>query len=111
MVVSLLGSGFAGLLSYNKAGDRVLKMRTLEKLLELAKAARTADTIQALEELQGEIDTIQAAMIREIETGALDGPAMMAHTMSIERALAAISDRRTTLAGLPPRPLAAVASL
>ncbi len=111
MVVSLLGSGLAGLLSYNKADDRVRKLRTLEKLLELAKAARTAESIQALDELQAEIDTVQAGMIREVETGALDGPTMMAHTMSIERALQAISDRRTTLAGLPPRPLAAVASL
>ena len=72
MVVSLLGSGFAGLLSYNKADDRVRKLRTLERLLELAKAARTAESIQALDELQTEIDAVQAAMIREIETGALD---------------------------------------
>ena len=69
------------------------------------------DLFAALDELQAEIDAVQAAMIREVEAGALDGPAMMAHTMSIERALQAISDRRTTLAGLPPRPLAAVASL
>ncbi len=43
MLVSLFGSGFAGLLSYSKADDRVRKLRTLERLLEIAQAARTAE--------------------------------------------------------------------
>ncbi len=50
-------------------------------------------------------------MIRQVEASALDETAMMAYVMSSERALSAISDRRNTLAGQPPRSLAAVASL
>ena len=50
-------------------------------------------------------------MIREVEASTLDETAMMAYAMSIEQAQLAISDRRAALAGLPPRPLAAVASL
>jgi hypothetical protein len=50
-------------------------------------------------------------MIREVEASTLDETAMMAYAMSIERAQLTISDRRTALAGLPSRPLAAVASL
>ena len=48
-----------GLLSYSKADDRVRRLHTLERLLEIAKSARTAETIQALDELQAEIDAIQ----------------------------------------------------
>ena len=111
MAISVLGSGFAGLLSYSKADDRVRKLRTLEKLLEIAKSARSADTVKALDDLQAEVDDIQADMIREVEASTLDETAMMAYAMSIERAQLTISDRRTALAGLPSRPLAAVASL
>ncbi len=111
MAMSVLGSGFAGLLSYSKADDRVRKLRTLEKLLEIAKSARSADTVKALDDLQAEVDDIQADMIREVEASTLDETAMMAYGMSIERAQLTISDRRTALAGLPARPLAAVASL
>jgi hypothetical protein len=111
MAMSVLGSGFAGLLSYSKADDRVRKLRTLEKLLEIAKSARSADSIKALDDLQAEIDDIQGDMIREVEASTIDETAMMAYAMSIERAQLTISDRRTALAGLPPRPLAAVASL
>jgi TRAP-type uncharacterized transport system substrate-binding protein len=111
MAMSVLGSGFAGLLSYSKADDRVRKLRTLEKLLEISKSARSADSIKALDDLQAEVDDIQADMIREVEASTLDETAMMAYGMSIERAQLTISDRRIALAGLPPRPLAAVASL
>ena len=52
MVFSLLGSAFAGLLSYNKADDRVRRLEGLDKLLEITKEARTAATLPALDELQ-----------------------------------------------------------
>ena len=111
MAMSVLGSGFAGLLSYSKADDRVRKLRTLEKLLEIAKSARSADSVQALDDLQTEIDDIQGNMIHEVEASTLDETAMTAYAMSIERAQLTISDRRAALASLPTRPLAAVASL
>ena len=84
-------------MSYSKADDRVRKLRTLEKLLEIAKSARSADTVKALDDLQAEIDDIQADMIREVEASTLDETAMMAYAMSIERAQLAISDRRDAL--------------
>jgi TRAP-type uncharacterized transport system substrate-binding protein len=111
MAMSVVGSGFAGLLSYSKADDRVRKLHALEKLLQIAKSARDADTVKTLDELQAEIDDIQAGMIHEVEASTLDETAMMAYAMSIERAQLAVSDRRTALAGLPPRSLSAVASL
>lgn len=111
MAMSLLGSAFAGILSYGKADDRVRKLRTLEKLLEIAKSARTADSPQALDQLQGEIDDIQAGMIRDVEASSIDETAMVAYAMSVERAQMAISDRRRSVSDQPARPLAAVASL
>jgi TRAP-type uncharacterized transport system substrate-binding protein len=111
MLVSLFGSGLAGLLSYSKADERVQKLHRLERLLEIAKTARKAESVQELDSLQDDIDAIQAEMIRQVEVSALDETALLAYTVSTERAQFAISDRRTLLAGLLGRPLAAVASL
>ena len=111
MLLSFVGSGLAGLLSYNKADDRVRRLNTLERLLEIAKSARTAESIQALDELQAEIDAIQTGMIREVEASALDETAMMAYTLSTERAEQTVAARRATLQSQPPRPLATVAAI
>jgi TRAP-type uncharacterized transport system substrate-binding protein len=111
MVVSFLGSGFAGLLSYNKADNRVRRLRSLERLLEIAKGARAAEMTQALDELQDEIDAIQDEMIRAVEASTLDDTAITAYSFSIDRAQTAISERRSALNGQAPRPLAAVAAL
>jgi TRAP-type uncharacterized transport system substrate-binding protein len=111
MLLSFVGSGLAGLLSYNKADERIRRLYTLERLIEIAKSARTADSIQALDELQAEIDTIHTGMIRDVETGALDETAMMAYTLSTERAEQAVTARRAMLHSQPPRPLATVAAL
>ena len=111
MLVSLLGSAVTGLMSYSRADDRVRRLGALEKLLEITKNARTASTMQAVDELQAEMDAIQATMIREVEAKALDETAMMAFSLSFEQARLAIADRRAALAGQPRPPLAAVASL
>ena len=111
MLLSFVGSGLAGLLSYSKADDRVRRLHTLERLLEIAKSARSADSIQALDELQAEIDAIQTGMIHEVEASALDETAMMAYALSTERAEQAVIARRALLHSQPPRPLATVAAL
>jgi len=111
MVVSFLGSGFAGLMSYNKADDRVRRLQSLERLLEIAKSARTAETTQALDEIQNEIDVIQARQIQEVEGSTRIVATGLTNSLSIDRAQTAISDRRNALTEQPPRPLAAVASL
>jgi TRAP-type uncharacterized transport system substrate-binding protein len=110
MVFSLLGSALAGLLSYNKADDRVRRLEGLVKLLEITKEARTATALPVMDDLQARLDAIQADMIREVEANALDQTALMAFSLSFEQARLAIADRRAALLGQPRPPLAAVAS-
>jgi TRAP-type uncharacterized transport system substrate-binding protein len=110
MVFSFFGSALAGLLSYTKADDRVARLRALARLVEISVSARSAETMQALDALQDELDKIQARMVREVEDNTLDETAMMAYAVSFEQARLALTDRRAILHGLPPRPLAAVAS-
>ena len=111
MLASLLGSGMTGLLGYSRADDRVRRLRALEKLLDITKNARIAPTLQALDELQAEMDAIQDTMIHEVEAQKLDQTAIAAFSLSFEQARFALADRRAALLGQPRPPLAAVASL
>jgi hypothetical protein len=110
MMVSLLGSALAGLLSYNKSDDRIRRMKSVDQLLDLISSARKAETIQALDELQSETDKIHGDMVREVENNNLDETALMAFQVSFEQARVAIADRRVVLMSNPPRPRTAVAS-
>jgi hypothetical protein len=78
MLFSFAGSALVGLASYSKAGDRARRLEALEKLLEIAKSARTAETLQRVDELQSEVDAIQSEMIREVESSSLDASALAA---------------------------------
>ncbi len=105
MVVPFLGSGFAGLLELQQGRRPVRRLRSFERLARsIAKGARTQPRrAQALDELQDEIDTIQAGLIQEVEASTLDDTAIMAYSLSIDRAQTAISDRRNALTAQPPR--------
>ena len=111
MVFSFFGSALAGLASYTKSDERARRLRVLEKLLEITKAARTAETIQQLDELQAETDKILSNMIQDVEGNSLDEAALTAFSISLDQAQLALSDRRATLLGQPARMRPAVASL
>jgi TRAP-type uncharacterized transport system substrate-binding protein len=111
MLMSFFGSGIAGLLSYTRADDRVRRLDTLGRLLELTRAARTAETVQAVDELQGKADDILGEMIQEVESRSLDDSALTAFQVTLDQAQTAISERRSVLLGLPMRPRPAVAAV
>ena len=111
MVFSFFGSALAGLASYTKSDERARRMRVLEKLLEVTKSARTAETIQQLDELQAETDKIMSGMIQDVEGNSLDEAALTAFSISLDQAQLALSDRRATLLGQPARARPAVAAL
>jgi TRAP-type uncharacterized transport system substrate-binding protein len=110
MIFSLFGSALAGLASYSKSDDRMRRMKSLDKLLEIISSARTADTMQKLDELQEAADRIHGDMVRQVEDNTLDEAGLMAFQVSFEQTRGAISDRRAYLMNNPPRPRAAVAS-
>jgi hypothetical protein len=103
MLFSFSGSAIAGIVGFTKVDDRVRRLKALERLLELTKSARQAETIDALDQLQAEADQILGDMIHEVENDALDEAALMAFSVSLDQAQLAISDRRGTLLGHPAK--------
>lgn len=111
MILSFVGSAFAGLMSYSKSDDRIRRMKALESLLEIISSARTAETPQQLDDLQADADRIHGEMVREVEENTLDEAGLIAYQVSLEQARGAISDRRIHLMHNPPRPRTAIASV
>jgi TRAP-type uncharacterized transport system substrate-binding protein len=103
MLLSFSGSALAGVVGFAKVDDRVRRLKALERLLELTKTARHSESIDALDEMQAEADKILGEMIQEVENDALDEPALMAFSVSLDQAQLAISERRGALAGHPAK--------
>src|SRR5262249_15835555 len=99
MVMSFFGSGIAWLTSYGKADERLQPMRLLDHLLDVMKAARAATTLDELEKLRTDVDTILRPTIGEVEKNDLDESALMAFSLALDQAQIAIADRRAQLAG------------
>jgi hypothetical protein len=103
MLFSFSGTAVAGLVGFAKVDDRVRRLKALERLLHLTKAARHAETIEALDQLQEDTDLILGEMIHEVENDALDEAALMAFSVSLDQAQLAISERRSALSAQPAK--------
>ena len=97
MAMSFVGSGVAWLTSYAKADDRVRRMRVIERLLAVIKAARSATTLAEIEKLRVEVDEILHRTLHQVEQNDLDESALMAFSLALDQAQLAINDRHATL--------------
>jgi TRAP transporter TAXI family solute receptor len=102
MVMSFFGSGFAWLTSYGKADERLQRMRVLDHLLDVMKAAREATSLDELQKLRADVDHILRKTISQVEHNDLDESALMAFSLALDQAQIAIADRRAQLSGRPP---------
>ena len=105
ILISGLGSGLAWLASYFRADDRVKRLKALDRLLDIVKAARDAETVEELIKLREEADAVLGRTIRQVEVNKLDESALMAFSLALDQAQLAISDRRSVLtAAVAPFP-------
>jgi hypothetical protein len=98
MAMSGLGSLAAWLMSYAKADDRMKRLKVLERLLAIVKAARTAETLGQLDQLRAEADEILNRIIRQVEQADFDQSALMSFSLALDQAQRAIAERRAVLA-------------
>jgi TRAP-type uncharacterized transport system substrate-binding protein len=103
LIFPILGSAIAGVMGYVRGEKGNRRIRLLHHMLQLIKRARTAETIEALDEIQTEIDHILVTMIQQVERNQLDETGLMLSATAIEQAHHAISDRRAMLLDHPER--------
>lgn len=119
LIIPVIGSGLAGVLSYFRADKNTRRIRQLHRLLQLIKKARTVTSVEQLDALQDEADHILAETIQQTERGQLDEIGIATFALAIEQARLALSEQRTLLVLRPenvprhqltPHPLGQVAT-
>ena len=105
MVLSILGSCFAGFASTVAARRRTRTLGYLGRLTELMAEARRAEDAHELDEIEREADSILGVALDRAGTGSLDAAAVAAFSLGLDQLREAIDARRATLADPRAAPL------
>ena len=108
LLLSVAGSGLAGLMSFSKAGERAERVSMLDRLVALIAEARAAKTCEELDRLNAEADEILKATLQQAEKDSLDQSALGAFTLALDQARQAISERRGILGQMAVAPVGPV---
>lgn len=97
MLLSVVGSGCAGLLSTASARRRARTLGFLDRLLGIVRLARAAQTATELDALEHETDEILGVALGKAGTGGLDHAGLSAFSLGLEQARHAIAERRIVI--------------
>jgi TRAP transporter TAXI family solute receptor len=90
-----LGAWFAG---YMKRDERSNNSHLRERLLDMTAAARSSESMEELDQLQSEADSILRDTLHCFEDGAIQEGALTAFNIALEQFHRAVSDRKLLLA-------------
>jgi TRAP transporter TAXI family solute receptor len=96
-----LGAWFAG---YLKRDERSNNSHLRESLLDMIAVARRSESVEELDVLQGEADTILRDTLHCFEDGAIQEGALAAFNIALEQFHRAVADRKLLLATLAQNP-------
>jgi TRAP transporter TAXI family solute receptor len=97
LLLSVLGSGSAGVRHYIKRDERRLNTLHREKLLAAISLVRKIDSIEELDTLQCEADDILRETLDCYDDGAIEQGDLAAYSLVLEQFHHAVVDRRTAL--------------
>jgi TRAP-type uncharacterized transport system substrate-binding protein len=104
MLLSGLGSAITWIAGYFKADDRLRRMHTLQRLLDIVKRARGIETLEGLDNLQIEVEEILQKTIIRAERNEVDETSLATFRLALDQAQRAISERRAILSGVQRMP-------
>ena len=102
MVLSIVGSAFAGLASRAAGSRRSTTLVQLEQIMALMTAARAASRPGELDGLDAEADGLLRAVLERAGAGQVGESAIAAFTLGLDQARLAIAERRRALGETPP---------
>ena len=97
LVGPIFGSGAIGVAGYFRADKNTKRIRQLHRLLQLVRKARTITSIEELDNLQDEADTILGEIVQQCERGQIDEIGLATFTLAIDQARTALSEQRSML--------------
>lgn len=104
MLLSVLGSAGAWFGSYLKRDERTGNVSQRERLLEMLTVARKSESMDELDAMQAEADTIMRDTLHCFEDGAITEGSLTAFSIALEQFHNAVADRKSLLLDMPDRP-------
>ncbi len=97
LVFPLFGSAIAGLASYFRSGGRTRRLRLLQRLIDLVRKAHTAPSLEALDQMQVDVENLVVAIIHQGEHEEYDQTERMSFSLALDQVRFAIAARRAAL--------------
>lgn len=105
MGLSAMGSAGAWFASYLKKDERNNNSTLRERLLDMLAVARHSDSLEELDQMQAEADTILRDTLTCFEHGAIEEGALTAFNIALEQFHNAVADRKALIGSMPVPPL------
>jgi TRAP transporter TAXI family solute receptor len=97
LIFPVFGSAIAGVASYFRRDTRTRRLRLLQRVLDLVRKAHAAQTLEAIEQLQVEADSLVVAIIHLSEHEEFDETVRMSFSFALEHLRFTIAARRTAI--------------
>jgi hypothetical protein len=99
LIFPIFGSAIAGMSGYFRNSGRTRRLRLLQKLLDLVRKAHTVPSLEALDQLQHDVDHLVVAIIHQTERDEYDQSVQMSFSLALDQVRFAIASRRALLVG------------
>ncbi len=99
LIFPIFGSAIAGVASYFRSNGRTQRRRLLQRLLDLVRKAPTVASIEALDQMQIDVDNLVVAIIHQGEHEEYDQSVQMSFSLALDQVRFAIASRRAVLHG------------
>ena len=97
LIFPIFGSAIAAVAGYFRRGDRIRRLRLLQRLLDLTQKANHAPSLEALDKLQVDVDHLVVAIIHQTEQEEYDEAVQASFGLALDQVRFAIASRRAVL--------------
>jgi NMT1-like family len=97
LIFPIFGSAIAGVAGYFRSGGRTRRLRLLQRVLDLVRKAHTAPSLEALDQMQADVEHLVVAIIHRAEHEEYDQTMQMSFSLALDQARFAIDSRRAIL--------------
>ncbi len=97
LIFPLFGSATAAAVGYFHHSGRTRRLRLLQSLLDLVRKARAAPSLEALDQIQLDVDNLVVALIHQSEHEEYDQTVRMSFSLVLDQVRFAIAARRAIL--------------
>ncbi|MDB5501011.1 MAG: transporter solute receptor, family [Tardiphaga sp.] len=105
MGLSAMGSAGAWFASYLKKDERTSNASQRDRLLDMLALARHSESLEELDQMQAEADTILRDTLNCFEHGAIEEGTLTAFNIALEQFHNAVADRKSLIGMIPPAPI------